>query len=179
MGKWSKLKASLARFVEDPTWQARIDLEKENYLADNRTARCRHYAEAREEKKRLEERVLELNTSLEALSQLLVEDLEAELETKITNHLGTFSIKDDPYPVVQDRLAYLHWIREQELEDLLTVNYQTTAGQVKDRLEKGLTLPPGINVFMKSKIAYYANREGSGPLTKDPVATGFTGTLPG
>jgi hypothetical protein len=155
MGKWSNLKEKFVRFVQEPSYQQLVDKQKQVYLPMSRLDRCVQLMEARKKKDELEDLVKLRNIEIEALNQLLVEDLEGEDESKVTNTAGTFSIRDSPYPQVKDRVAYLKWIREQDLEDLLTVNYQTTAGMVKDRIEKGEEIPPGIEVFVKTSIACY------------------------
>lgn len=156
MGKWSNLKEKFVKFVQEPTYQALIDKQKQVYLPKSRLERCQLLASAKKEKEKLEDLIKLRNIELEALSQLLVDDLEGEDESKVVNSAGTFAIKDSPYPQVKDRAAYLAWIRQEGLEDLLSVNYKTTEGMVKGMIEKGEALPPGIEVFIKTSIMYYA-----------------------
>jgi hypothetical protein len=155
MGKWSKLKSSLVRFTQPVTWQQQIDKFKHGeYGKLTRQQLCAEYLRVDKEKELAKERISGLNTREEALNQLLLDHLETEGDSSIRNEFGTFYIKDDPYCSVEDRAAYSSWIRQEGMEELLTVNYQTTSGLVKTRLEAGEPIPPGITVFMKSTIGH-------------------------
>lgn len=169
MGKWTKLRKELVRFVEAPDWQARIDLIKKakpskeagqtNGIAGlNRQQLFTEYVTAKDQKDYLEEQIKGLNTRLEAITQVLVQDFEDSAEEKVTNALGTFGLRDDPYASIKDQKAFMGWIEANELQELLTVNYQTMSGMVKKGLENGEPLPDGVEVFMKVKIGYTAAR---------------------
>lgn len=69
------------------------------------------------------------------------------------------SKSEEPYPVVTDEAALLAWIKTNQLEDILSLNWQTMKTMVKEILlpEKGKdqkfsTLPPGVDVFYKQKL---------------------------
>lgn len=158
MGKWSKLKDKLVRFAEEPSYQSKIDAIKPLFPAD-RLGRCEELVNLKKAKEIHEEEIKDINLKLASLDQLLVEDLETMGETKVANGLGTFSIKDVPYAKVVDQPAFLAWIRQEGLEEILTVNYNTMAAMAKDRLEKNEPLPAGVGVFMKATIGYYKPRE--------------------
>lgn len=95
-----------------------------------------------------------VNLRLEALDQILVDNLEGEDESKIVNSLGTFSLVDSPYPKVADKPAFLGWVRETDQEEILSVNYQTMAAIVKAKIEKGEELPAGVEVFIKTTVRW-------------------------
>jgi hypothetical protein len=159
MGKWSGLKDKFTAFVQDPTYQQKVDLEKKTLAKLSRVLRCAKYAAFKRLKEAAEDEIEKLNVKLEALSQLLVDDLEGEAETKITNDTGTFSIKDEPYPSVKDKLAFHAWVRSSGQEEILTVNYMTMSAIVKAKIEAGEEIPPGVDVFIKTSIRWTKPRE--------------------
>lgn len=193
MGKWSDLKNKFARFVQEPGWQQKIDVEKTVLLEagfrpaawgtevkllekaligltetqqglakasrpPGRGEWCQALVVAKRIKDLAEDLDKVANLRIEACNQLLVDNLEGEDESKVVNGLGTFSIIDSPYPSVKDRAAFLNWISETDQEELLTVNYQTMAALVKDKITKGEELPAGVEVFVKTSIRYTATR---------------------
>lgn len=177
--KWAHLKGEIKKFEQEPGWAQEID-EAKRYLRQakdgckpqpddehNWPACCEHgleflpmpritlCGELNDEdlsKKKLEADLHSCNTRREAISQLLLEQLEAEGTNSIRNAFGTFFIGDEPYSKVIDKQAYLKWIGEQGLSALLSVPYQSTNAQVKARLEEGQPVPPGIEVYIKSSI---------------------------
>ena len=161
MGKYSNLKSELTGFSNDPSYQERIDNEKEKVRSEieetDRPLTITNFGmtlvEAKLEKKRLEELVKEQNLRIEALNQLLVDRLEAEdYGTFKLNNGVSFSIKDDVYCGVTDKVSFHNWIRENDLEDLFSVHYQTMASMTKERLIKGEEVPPGITPYFKQSI---------------------------
>lgn len=154
MGKWSKFKNTLVRFAQPEAWQSKVDKRKQHFSQMSKVELCKQFTLVKDEKDRLNDELSVANIDEEALHQILVELLESEGDTQIKNEFGTFFIRDEPYCSVQDRRAYLDWVRESKMEDILTVNYQTTSGLVKKKLEDGEDVPPGITVFLKSSIGF-------------------------
>lgn len=154
MGKWSKLKSTMTRFVQPETWQQKIDKVKLELKSKNRIDLCKELTFLWSEKDKIKEKLAELNTREEAICQIMVDQLEGEEEISFKNPFGTFFLKDDPYCTIENKNDYLAWIEQQGLHDILTVNYQTMAGMTKTRLENGEELPPGIKVFMKTSIGH-------------------------
>lgn len=152
MGKWQNLRGTVEKFQQEPGWQAEIDLAKQAYAFKSKLELCGELNDEDLAKKRLEEELHQVNTRREALNQLILERLEADGDQKISNAFGVFYISDAPYSQVKDKQAYISWIKEQGLEALLSVPYQTTNAQVKAVLEEGKQLPPGVEVFIKSVI---------------------------
>ena len=104
-------------------------------------------------KEAAKEKLKEATALVEALSQHLVDEFEADGVSKVTLGSGeTLYIKDSPYCSVEDRHKFIQWIRETNQEELLTVHYQTISGLANDRLLKGQPVMPGIKAFMKSSI---------------------------
>lgn len=151
-GKWSNLKGKVEKFQQDPGWQSEIEKAKEHYLGFSKLQLCSELSDEDLAKKRVEAELHGINTRREALSQLLLTQLEDEGSTTIKNAFGTFFMADEPYSKVADKARYLEWIAEQGLQSLLSVPYQSTNAQVKARLEAGETLPPGVEVFIKTQV---------------------------
>lgn len=160
-GKYSHLKSSMTKFHGELEYQERV-----NYMKDRIKSELRAgdypvnpktlgpiYAKARREKARLEALIKEQNLIIAALDQELVDMLEAQDFTQVRLNGGiSLTIKDDVYCTVKDKQAFLTWIDEQGLTDLLSVNYQTMAAMVKTNLIAGEPVPPGIDTYFKQSI---------------------------
>jgi phage host-nuclease inhibitor protein Gam len=153
MGKYSKYKDTMTRFQQEPSWQEEIDKHKKELATQKNADIASRYSELKDQKKELEEKIKAMNAELEACSQILVDRLETDGTSsfKLTN--GTsFFIKDDPYSSVQDKPALYKYLKENGMEDLFSVNYQTLSAIMKERLENGEELLPGVAVYMKTSI---------------------------
>jgi uncharacterized protein YaaN involved in tellurite resistance len=152
MGKYSHLKDNIVRFSQDQSWQEEIDKLKPELTKKSNTELSKHYSDLKDLKEDLEAKIKKLNTEIEACSQILVDRLDEDGIQSFKTDTGTFFIKDEPYSTVSDKQAFFKWVKDQGLEDLFTVHYQTMSGMVKERLLNGEELPPGISVYMKSSI---------------------------
>jgi len=161
-GKWSGLRGDLPPAPIDSAWQQEVNIVKTEILQSipQTSGKAREYCKLRDEKDRLEAEVKKLNTRLEALSQLMIKEMELEGTDLFRLDTGdTLSIKDEPYSSVADRTAFLAWIHQTGQDDLLSVHYQTMNSIVKSRLQEGGEQPPGIKVFLKQSIT---RRKGRG-----------------
>ena len=150
-GKWKGFKGSLERFKPEPEWQARVDGAKSTYTGLDTAGLARAFAHERAQKQHLEAQVKLHNVELEAISQLLVEELEASAIQKVQLDTGeTVYLSDEPYAQVEDRAAVLAWAKKKRLEQLLTVQWQTFNAMVKEMLTAGKPVPPGTKVYMKT-----------------------------
>jgi len=157
MGKYSFLKDKLTRFVDpDGDYNRKIEARKQQLLKNSppNEALCDELATAKAEKKRLEESTSAVNLTITALEKILAERFEDAGTLKLSTGSGTFSIADDPVIQFPDKHAFNSWVREQGMEDLLSVHYQTAAGIIKEKLLKGDPLPPGTAVYMSVGINY-------------------------
>lgn len=89
----------------------------------------------------------------DALARLLADRFEEDnkYSTTFTNG-GGVRITPDVYPVVKDPQSLLAWIKANNMEEMLTLNYQTMQSMVKQRLQDGKSLPEGVEVFLKDKL---------------------------
>ncbi len=143
---------NLPAFQEESTWQEKIDEEKQSYVGLDTAELARTFARARNLKKEYEEQVKGCVLQMEALSQLLIQDLEDQDIRSITLSTGeTVYLQAEPYPATTDRGLLRGWIMDTGQVEVLTVNYQTLVGITKERLLNGLEPPPGVEVFLKMK----------------------------
>ena len=168
-GKYSHLKDSLTRFAGEPEYQDRVNSKKdeikEQLKSDGQIVSAASLGlilvRARQEKERLEDLVKAQNLIIEAMQQELVDLLESQDFTSLKLSNGvSISIKDDVYCSVKDRAAFNKWVRDEGLEDLFTVNYQTMSSMVKNFLIEGKDVPPGIEPYFKQSIMLRGGKNG-------------------
>jgi hypothetical protein len=89
----------------------------------------------------------------DALARLMADRFEEDGKTS-TGFVngGSMRITPDVYPVVKDQGALLAWVKETGQEALLTLNFQTMASIVKQRLLEGKSLPSGVDVFLRDRL---------------------------
>lgn len=152
MAKKADWKAhNLTAFTEEPSYQEKINELKAEYVGFETADLAREFKIAKLKKKELEEQVSDLNVGLAALSQLLVDNLQGqELQKVSLDAGGTVYLQVEVYPSTKDRAALQNWVIAEEMMELLTVNYRTLQGVVKERLIAGEALPPGVEVFLKT-----------------------------
>lgn len=169
-GKWSRLKGQVPLAPVEQGWQDKVNAAKSQpkvvetndgdlqilsppLIQLSKVEKARRYCELRDQKDRLEDQISDINVSLEALSQLMIAEMENEGTDLFRLDSGdSLSIKDEPYSSVNERPKFIEWINSTNQQDLLSVNYQTMNSMVKNRLEQGLSAPPGIKVFLKQSI---------------------------
>ena len=156
--KWGKFRGKLPAFENESTFQEKVNEEKQFILGgadDNESANvarlARLFAERSAAKKGLEEVISSHNVTLEALSQLLVEQLEASDSQKIELSSGaTIYLQDSVYPGIEDEKKFYDWLHKQKMDELLTLNHQTLKGIVSEHLQSGKPLPSGTKCFLKT-----------------------------
>jgi hypothetical protein len=147
-----KQKLGLQEKQEDQGWQAKIDLYKEAMTDLETPELARRFSIARARKRQLEEEVSLCSTEMEAMSQLLVQNLQnSETQSVHLNTGETVFVQIEVYPANVDKDQLRAWVMVEGMLELLTVNYQTLAGLTKERLINGQEPPPGVEVFLKSK----------------------------
>jgi len=161
MGKYSHLKDQITKFSGEPEYQQRVSAEKERIKTLLREQEiplnAKHFGDvlvhAKIRKAEYESKVKEENLTIEAMNQILVDFLEGESMNSVKLDGGvSLTIKDDVYCSVADRESFYKWIKENGLEDLFTVNYQTMSSMVKQKLTNSEDVPPGINTYFKQSI---------------------------
>jgi len=163
MGKYSGLRGKVPAFVEESSYQEKINAEKQKILGvttgegANVNRLAAFFASNKAAKDALEKQVSEINLRLEALSQLLCDALEEQSMEKVTLSSGaTGYIQDTPYPTVKDRVALYEWgekeFGKKAWREMLTMNYNTLKAITSERLIGGKPAPNGVEVFLKTQF---------------------------
>lgn len=166
--KYASLKTKLPAFEEESSYQQKIDEEKKLILAYAENAEDVNVAflaarleQAKQNKDEIEERLYGVNVQIEALSQLLITAMDNQSLEKVSLSSGaTVYLNYAPYPSVEDREKLFAWIKKQRMVKLLTVNHQTLKGLVNELLANGKSVPPGVNVFLKTSARLLRGRNG-------------------
>lgn len=146
---------NLPQYQEEPEYQEKVETAKGPFVGLSTAELAREFKRTRLLKKDLEEQVSSLNIELLALSQLLVNDLQGQELSKVTlDSGGTVYLKTEVYPATTDKALVRVWAIEAEMPEILTVNYRTLQSIVKERLQEGLDLPPGVAAFLKISAHY-------------------------
>jgi hypothetical protein len=164
MGKWDYLRSKYPKVPVDADYQQKVDAildtEAEGYglkLRELPDADLKNvYVEKRAELDGLNAMVKTLTLEIEAITRLMVEHMEEEGQSNITFDDGiSIGHSVEPYPFVEDQAKLLEWVKKNNMEAMLTLNYQTMSSLVKERLEGKVNepLPEGVNVFMKDKLS--------------------------
>jgi len=116
---------------------------------------ARYYAETREVLDAIDAQESNLNVTLEAFEQMIVEQYEAEGTTSIRlTEGGTVRVQTEPKAVVEDRDAFRDWCIRNGLERSLQLAWQTTNALTKERLLKGEPEPTGVKAYAADKLVY-------------------------
>jgi hypothetical protein len=149
--KWGSLKNKIEPFALEQTYQARVDEVKKTYVGLDTAELAREFAAHRRIKREHEDVIKDENTELEALSQLLVADLESSDIQKVTLATGeTTYISSEPYSTVADKVKMLAYLRKAKMQELLSLNFQTMNALNKERLAAGKEPLPGTVVYLKT-----------------------------
>lgn len=166
-GKYAALRGKLPAFEEETSYQQRVDAFKQEFLGtysgvDANTAfLAKEFSARKAMKDGHEETISALNVELEALSQLLVEALEDQNIQKVELASGAICfLQDTPYPVVKDREAVLAWIKQQKMQSLLSIHFQTLKALTNERLVAGKPPIPGTEVYLRTQARIRNARNG-------------------
>lgn len=112
------------------------------------------YVQVRQAIDELDAKISVLNVQKNALTYLFTERFEEDDVTSMKFDDGVMlSEAPEPYPNVKDRATLVAWIKSTGQEDLLTLNFQTLASMCKQLLLDGKPIPPGVDIYMKSKLS--------------------------
>lgn len=89
----------------------------------------------------------------DALARLMADRFEEDgkYSTSFTNG-GSMRITPDVYVSVKDNEGMLKWVRDNGMEAMLSLNFQTMQSMVKERLTKGLPIPEWADIYLKDKL---------------------------
>jgi hypothetical protein len=153
MGKWTAFKSKLSAFELEPDYAAKVEAAKGAYIGLSTAEMAWEFSLNRNTKQKLENEIKLTNIELEALSQLLVNDLESSDMQKVQLTSGeTCYINSEPYTTVIDKEKLMAWVKKSKLQNLLTLPWQTLNGMSKGRLLSGREPISGTSVFLKTAI---------------------------
>lgn len=151
MGKYTHLRGQLPTFELESAFQQKVTDAKTAYQALSVADLAREFGMQRKEKDAHEEAIKVINVELEALSQLIVEDLEAGDLQKVQIASGaTVYTQVEPYSSVENKEALLAYIKKAKMQALLTLPWQTLNALNKERLIGGKQVLPGSRCFLKT-----------------------------
>lgn len=156
--KWAKIKDKFPKLgaSDDQGFIEKVAEARMTHGALTLKELMAKYAEIRAQKDELEDQISCLNVDIEALNQLLLEQLEAAGLTSMKAEDGkNFFMNVEPTVKVIDRgLLEAHIEAHPELEYLYGIMWQSLNSLVKEKLEKGEddSIPPGTEVYIKTNI---------------------------
>ncbi len=150
-GKWAGFKDKLQPFKQEDSWQQKIDEMKSQFVGCDTAELARALVMARNFKQGHEERVKSYNTEIEALSQLLVDNLESSEIQKVGLATGeTVYLQSEPYATVTDKPKVMAWLKKHKMQALFSIHWKSYNSLIKEMLIDGKPVPDGTSVFMKT-----------------------------
>lgn len=130
---------------------------------------ARGYRETRAIKEALQEQLKVIELTLEAYTQLTIDQFEVEGTTSLKMDDGSsVRVQEEPYAGVENKEVFRLWCIENDLGSQLQLWPSTTATLTKERLLAGLPEPDGVKAYLKSKIVFSKGKDEGGlggPLT--------------
>ncbi len=158
MGKWDKVNATLQP-LPDEFKQGGVEYYKKVHaLAATIETRepselIRIWKTLKAEEQRLDAEAKAARLKMRAHEALIekIYDDQGITSMKLAEG-GSLRIEPGPHAVIEDKEAFHEWCMEEGLQGSMNLLWQTTNSLVKDRLESGEPLPPGVKAFVKSKF---------------------------
>lgn len=155
MGIYSHL--VLPRFVDPGIGghRERVNEAKTEITEREPTGLAARYAGVRAEMKSAKDMVSVIQVQLDACSELLVDQFEAEGITSLKMKDGS-SVRVDvkPINVTKDREGFRLWCIEEGLQKEMHLHPGTARTMMCNMLLAGEDIPPGLEAFMKDKIVF-------------------------
>ncbi len=150
MGKYDKLRGLV------PSYKEALSELKKQYADFDDTDLLQKFSELKSQKQTLDLRTQLLEKDLAAVTELLIEKMEAKNLTQLKNSkLGTFSLRTNVYVTQKDKERLFTWLRENDYGDVIKeqVNPKVLNSLFADILSNS-SLPDdaGVDVFLKHNI---------------------------
>lgn len=154
MSKLDDKRKLMAEDVDRAQNEGVPDLRKNKYRDLHKKERdhiklAKYMHKVRTKKDKLEDQLKEINAEYDVLRIEMIPTLmeDAGLENFRVAGLGRVSLTGDIYCSTREgaKSALFTWLEQAKLEDLITqgVNASTLRASMKERIKKGLELPPG------------------------------------
>jgi hypothetical protein len=163
MGKWTAFKGKLQHYVEESDYQEKVDDEKQTLIKKSPQQLAENLKDLKNAKKEFNASLYRVNLEIEATQQLLLEWMEANgMDSIRLQSGGLFSERLEPYSSVIDKEKLKEWVKKQKMNHLLVLPWSMLNSMVKERLMNGETLPPGVEVFIKTSLSMYGGKDEEG-----------------
>jgi SOS-response transcriptional repressor LexA len=160
MGKWTKFKDKLQHYVNEEDYQSKVDEVKSALFQKSPNDLAEYLKHLKANKKELTAKLYEENLRIEAAQQLLLEWMTANgMDSIRLASGGLFSERLEPYTSVTDREALGDWVKKHKMSHLLQLPWALLNSLVKERLQSGEGLPPGVEVYIKTSLSMYGGKD--------------------
>lgn len=152
--KWESYKGVLPQYSkEDSPERTQLIDEIRQTLADKTNEEISVMMRDKEyEKDALEEKISAINVELDAY-QILVGRFENSSVQSLRLSTGELVyMKDEPYAKVVDQEKNNIWAMTAGLDELRRIPWSTLNSICKQRMEDGLPIPDGVEVYLKSQV---------------------------
>ena len=151
----TEIEEAAARFVEAVSLAQRDgerDMNPEVRTLDDFAAM---YAAVRVAHDRMHDIMKSFDYTLAAYKQIAMDALESKGLSSVRFADGaSVSTHDEPYAVVTDKEALMAWIRANDLEGMLSINWQTLNAHVKEALLNDEPEPDGVTTYVNTKLVF-------------------------
>ena len=164
MGKYTVVSSNLPPLQPtDKSYQDKVEEHKATLSTFTPKAILKLYVKQRKVRNKAKDNLGQANLELEAISQLLIEQFEAEgIESKKLETGESLSVHPEPYPVINNNEVFRLWCVKEGLERLMKLPWQSTSAIVKERLLNGEAEPPGVTTYSKQKISFRKGQNAQG-----------------
>ena len=154
--KWAAFKGKFQKYrdpKQDSTFFERVATVKKEIEQVDNAELGRVAGHLKKRKEVLEKEVKQLNIEIEAVQMILTERFEnLGLQSLKLANGALLYLNDEPYSSVKDREALVKWLKENDMEEMLTPQWQSLNAMVKERLLADLPIPNGVEIFMKTTV---------------------------
>jgi hypothetical protein len=157
MAKWDSRKGQFPRRpAGDDDFVAKVAAAKATYAGKPLATLAEEWMALKGGKNEHETAISRLNVDLEAIAQVLLDQMEAQDLNSVETFGGQkLGVKTEVYPSIVDKQALeAHIEANPDLQYLYTVHPASLAALVRDLLERGLDaqVPPGVSIYFKSTV---------------------------
>lgn len=157
---WNFIRERFPELHEDPTYDEVLQHVRDRYRASSLTELADALEGLEDEREPHDEALAGIDAVYLAIEQVTTEKLvELDLESVKTSTGGKFSIDKQIDAVKVDNLALVKWIKQHEMDEVLSVHGQTLSAMVRRRVENGEEVPDGVQVKNRDKLKFAAPRK--------------------
>jgi hypothetical protein len=111
------------------------------------------YDDVSDEVKAVEERLSLLKAERDGIEFAIIHKLREQKLERMTTARNNYTISPKPRFNCTNPAQLKAWLKENRMEDLLTINYQTLQSVMAKRLEEGEEIPEAISIFMEDNLS--------------------------